>query len=157
MTIADIVTGEPYKERIMGNPKLPTNIKQLKGTLQKCRQPKNEPHPDPKIPTPPKFMSDEAKKEWNRISVELYKMGLLSEMDRASLALYCQSWGRILQYEQKVREEIDQDEIYKLLRVLAREYDSARKFLTEFGMSPASRSKISVKKKSGKTNLFDKY
>lgn len=138
----------------MGNPKKPTALKILQGTRDKSREPKNEPKPMIRIPNPPKFLSIPAKEEWERISKELYTLGLLSEMDRSALSLYCQAWGRIVEFEGMIAAETDQDEMFKIIKMLDKTYTHARLFLTEFGMSPASRSKISVKKSDGKKNPF---
>ena len=41
------------------------------------------------IPVMPKHLKGEAKKEWLRITVELAKYGLISEVDRDALAMIC--------------------------------------------------------------------
>jgi phage terminase small subunit len=53
-------------------------------------------NPEIEIPGCPKHLWPEAKKEWRRISPELVKYGLISKLDRASLALYCQAWARMV-------------------------------------------------------------
>lgn len=140
----------------MPYPKKPTALKVLHGTTRKDRSNPNEPVPDLGIPDPPDFLSEAALKEWIRITPELLALGLLTKIDRAALAFYCQLWGRVVEYEGKIEIEPDQDTIFKLIRVADRAYDQARKFLTEFGLSPASRSKVSAKKSEKKTNPFAK-
>jgi P27 family predicted phage terminase small subunit len=41
----------------------------------------------------PSWLMPEAKREWNRITPELSRLGLLSKLDRARLASYCQTWA----------------------------------------------------------------
>src|SRR5206468_2131004 len=48
--------------------------------------------PEVTIPTAPAHPWDEANVEWERISVELAKLGLLSQIERA-LAAYCECWS----------------------------------------------------------------
>jgi hypothetical protein len=50
---------------------------------------KAEAKPALSLPTPPPELSDDAKVEWGRVSEEPYRVGLLSKIDRASLAAYC--------------------------------------------------------------------
>ena len=137
-----------------GRKKLPTNLKILQGTFRTSRENKDEPKPDINIPTAPDFLSKDALIEWGRISSQLSKLGLLSDMDMAALALYCQAWGRIVKYEKIVAEK---GELYKTTNgniqlspamwVVNKAYEQVYKFMTEFGMTPASRSKVSAKPK----------
>lgn len=43
----------------------------------------------------PKYLTDEAKKEWRRVMALYRKMGakILSDLDRSALAMYCESWA----------------------------------------------------------------
>jgi hypothetical protein len=60
--------------------------------------------PDVEIPTCPRHLGAEARKEWKRISVELEKLGLIAQIDRAALSMYCTAWGRHVDAENKIRE-----------------------------------------------------
>ena len=141
----------------MPYPKKPTKLKILQGTVRKDRMNKNEPKPDLQIPDAPDFLSDAALEEWERITHELMQLGLLTNLDRAAIAMYCQCYGRVIEYERKVKNEVDQDVAFKLLRVLDKTYIQARQFLNEFGLSPASRSKVTAKKADKETNPFAKF
>jgi P27 family predicted phage terminase small subunit len=74
----------------------PTYLKLLKGNPGKRRLNKNEPVPriPASAPEPPAFLSDIAKEEWARVSGELYAMHLLTTVDVAALALYCDAYSR---------------------------------------------------------------
>src|SRR3954470_22329956 len=77
-----------------GRPHMPTNLKVLRGTFRKDRVHSAEPQPEAAMPTCPSFLSKEAKKEWRRLSGELYILGLLTRLDRAALAGYCAAYAR---------------------------------------------------------------
>ena len=140
-----------------GRKKLPTKLKVLKGTQRADRVNPDEPMPDPNIPEAPDFLSKDALIEWGRITAQLSKLGLLTDMDMVALALYCQAWGRIVKYEKIVAEK---GELYKTqngniqlspaMWVVNKAYEQVHKFLTEFGMSPASRPKVSAEKQGEK-------
>lgn len=51
------------------------------------------------IPTPPKWLSVHAAKEWVRAGQELEENGLIAKVDTASFAIYCQSWGELCELE----------------------------------------------------------
>ena len=86
-----------------GRPKKPTALKLLEGNPGH-RTIKEEIKPNPIIPDKPKFLKKEASDEWDRISIKLEKLGLLSEIDGAALAGYCQSWRRWIEAERDIDE-----------------------------------------------------
>ena len=47
-----------------GRKPLPTHLKMVRGTLQKCRMNPDEPTPDPEIPDAPPHLSPEKRKIW---------------------------------------------------------------------------------------------
>ena len=136
-----------------GRKRKPTNLHILKGTYREDRANPDEPKPELKIPTPPEHLSEYALEEWNRMTVELSSLGLLTEIDRTELAMYCQAWGRVVKYEKIVAEK---GELHKTtsgniilspaMWVINKAMEQCHKYLTEFGMTPASRTKVSVKK-----------
>lgn len=144
---------------------LPTKLKVLRGTARKDRIRKDEPDPTPEIPEPPEHLNEEALKEWHRITKELDKVGLISQLDRTELAMYCQVYSRLIKYEKIVAEK---GELYKTdkgaiqlspaMWVVNRAMEQCHKFLSEFGMTPSSRSKVSSgKKKVGTHDEWDKF
>ena len=56
-------------------------------------------NPVVEVPSAPKHLGQEAKKEWKRITPLLEDLGLISGLDRTALALYCQSAGRLFELE----------------------------------------------------------
>lgn len=56
-------------------------------------------NPRVEIPSAPKHLGIEARKEWKRITPLLEDLGLISGLDRAALSLYCQSVGRMAELE----------------------------------------------------------
>ena len=147
-----------------GRKKLPTKLHILKGTDRKDRTNPSEPEPELKIPTPPEHLSEYALKEWNRITAELELIGLLTELDRTELAMYCQAYGRIVKYEKIVAEK---GELYKTpngsvqlspaMWVINKAMEQCHKYLTEFGMTPSSRTKVSGKKKEIENDPFSQF
>ncbi len=138
----------------MGRKKLPTNLKILKNTVRKSRENKNEPFPMNEIPEAPEHLSAEALIEWNRISKVLFNLGLLTGMDMASLAAYCQAYGRWVQAETELKTESlvlvsDKGNHVQnpLVGIANQAMEHMRKHLANFGMSPADRTKVSSTKK----------
>ena len=137
------------------NKRKPTQLKVLQGTARADRLNPDEPCPDIEYPDPPEFLLPAARDEWDRIVPILIDLKMISKADQVALALYCQTWGRILEVENILKGDLDADTHLKYLRISNSLNDQARKFITEFGLSPASRSRVSViKKEKSQKNPF---
>ena len=137
-----------------GRRPLPTALKLIQGNPGKRPINKDEPKPEIKAPTCPPHLSRPAKNEWKRIVPILTNLGIMTKVDRAAIAAYCQSYGRWVEAENKVQERGDVVKTTNgnivtnpYLSVANRAMDNMRKFLVEFGMTPSSRSRISADKK----------
>lgn len=132
-----------------GRPRKPTHLKVLHGTYRPDRAPKNEPQPEPSTPSCPTWLHPEAKREWRRIVPHLEKLGLLTQVDRTALAAYCQLYARWWEAERAIKAHgLTQvtESGYVAQRPEVGIANSAlkqmRAYLSEFGLSPASRSRI---------------
>ncbi len=72
----------------------PTKLKLLTGTARAHRLNPDEPEPEVARPDAPEHLTDAAREEWDRVTVELMAIGVLSQLDRGALAAYCQAYGR---------------------------------------------------------------
>ena len=129
----------------------PTHLKVLHGNPGKRSINKREPKPKVEIPRCPSHLNKEAKKEWKRISKDLVQLGLLSNIDRAALAGYCQAWGRWLESETLLREHgtlIKSPSGFlmqsPILAIANKALEQMRQYLNELGLSPASRSRVTA-------------
>ena len=148
-----------------GRKPLPTQVKLLRGTAQRCRMNPDEPAPDPSLPDAPTHLSPEAREEWDRVAGELYDLGVLSAVDRAALAAYCQAYGRWVAAERELRREDGSMNLISvtsngnviqnpLVGIANKSLELMHKSLTEFGMSPISRTRVGAKKKTGEKKGF---
>ena len=53
----------------------------------------------------PRWLDDEAKKEWRRLGPTLIKIGLLNDLTYSSFAAYCQEWSRYQKAESFINEK----------------------------------------------------
>lgn len=134
-----------------GRKPLPTNLKIINGEKRKNRLNQNEPKPDVCIPECPTHLSVAARQEWDRIAPELERLGILSNIDRAALANFCQATARLARAERQLEKEELIVENGKggsrqnpLVGVVNRLYDITRQYMSEFGMTPSSRSRVKV-------------
>ena len=129
----------------------PTALRELQGNPGKRRLNMNEPRPTG-IPKCPPHLDKVARAEWKRVAADLSKIGLLTSVDRAALAAYCSAWSRWITAEESIGRFGLVIKSPKSGFPIANPYvgiantalDLMRKFLIEFGMTPASRSRIQV-------------
>ncbi len=67
----------------------------------------DEPQPSKGSQKPPNWMNRQAKRAWEEIAPELNKLGLLTVLDRQSLARYCCAHARWMRAEQWLDENSD--------------------------------------------------
>lgn len=123
-------------------------------------------NPRVEIPTAPKHLGIEARKEWKRITPLLEELGLISGLDRAALGLYCQAVGRLTEIEtafngmvaRKVAEGKDYaDAVYEcsyavtpsgyaqqsvITQLIKSNREQVNRYLMHFGLSPAARARV---------------
>lgn len=162
----------------MGNrgPKsMPDNIRLITGNAghRPLTQKPGVLQPDVQIPDCPSHLSPEAKKEWKRVAPELFKIRIISELDRAALAAYCQAYGRWVDFEKRIKELNDEGkaqgskdrglvdltpngfkQMSVYLQISNRAVEQMHKFMAEFGMTPANRARIEAAQVPEQSDLF---
>ena len=135
-------------------PRKPTVLKELAGNPGHRPANHKEAKPARQIPNCPRHLDDEAKKEWNRVVKVLFDAGLFTAVDRPALAAYCSAYSAWVKAEENLQDPkegwiLTSPNGYQYqsvwLSIRNRALDQMKSFLTEFGMTPASRSRIEVK------------
>ena len=132
-----------------GRKPTPTAIKELEGNPGKRPLNTKEPKPVKKAPSCPKWLEPEAKKEWRRLAKQMEQIGILTEVDMAAFAGYCQAYARWKEAEEFITQhgsivktpsgywqQVPQVSIAQTyLKIMNR-------FAEQFGLTPSSRSRI---------------
>ncbi|MCU4184013.1 phage terminase small subunit P27 family [Acidiferrimicrobium sp. IK] len=140
----------------------PTALKVLQGNPGKRPVNRNEPKPTPTAPLCPTWLSAEGKAEWRRVVPELDRIGMLTKVDRAALATYCEAWATFMSAQRLVHEHglvllkykdletLDGTKIYVTVAKnpaaqMARDAAGLiRQFSAEFGLTPSARTRIDL-------------
>lgn len=145
-----------------GPPPKPPQLKVLEGNPGKRRLNLPAIKPTPGAPCP-KFLHALAKQEWNRIVPELMRLGLLTQIDRASLAAYCEAWADFERAAEQMKNRPltviagNGTEIPHPALVIKRAaMEKIRQFAAEFGFSPSARGRIAITG-SDEENEDDKF
>ena len=127
----------------------PTAVKVLEGNPGKRALNAMEPKPAKKAPACPDWLTEEAKREWKRLSKTMEDLGTLTELDFAAFAGYCQSYARWKEAEEFIEQH---GSIVKTpsgywqqvpqVSIAQTNLKTMLRFCSEFGLTPSSRSRI---------------
>lgn len=127
----------------------PTALKVLEGNPGKRPLNGAEPAPARKAPRCPSWLEAEAKREWKRMGRILEQMGLLTEMDMAAFAGYCQAYARwkeaeefISQHGTMVRTPNGYLQQVPQVSIAQTNMKIMLRFCEQFGLTPSARSRI---------------
>lgn len=151
-----------------GPPPKPTRLAELQGNPGKRPLNRREPKPEGEIGSVPKWFCAEAKAEWRRILPELKRLTLATILDRAALSAYCLAWAELVDATQMLEQEgrylqvpvvgtkrhgkgVSEPVIlgytqkqHPAVKLQRDAFTRVKQFLAEFGLTPASRSRLEV-------------
>jgi P27 family predicted phage terminase small subunit len=126
-------------------------MKLLTGNPGKRPMNMHEPKPEPAVPDCPAELGEVARREWDRLAGELGKLKLLTTLDRAALAAYCGAyalWAEATEAIQKYGTMVKSPSGYPIqspyVSIANRQAEIMMRYASEFGFTPASRSRISM-------------
>lgn len=143
--------GFPRNVVMAGRKPLPTTVKQIKGTLQKCRTNPREPQPAGDLVDPPQYMSEGAKDAW-RYAIENAPAHLLKRLDMSVLEV----WACAADLYRKAQAGLAKTGLLikapntgvpmqsPYLAIANKQAQIMTKAATEMGFTPASRSRVTL-------------
>ncbi len=136
-----------------GRKRKPTRMKVLAGNPG--RRPINEREPQPfllpSLPEPPKHLSREGRKEWIRVGRFLLRTRVLTEADLTALSAYATVYGRWMAAESEIKRKGilvpptpgSKSKVQNpMLAVANKAFQQMSQLLSEFGLTPTSRTRI---------------
>lgn len=136
---------------IRGRKPKPTALRRSEGNPGKRGYNHAEPAAPGDLPDCPVHLSAAARAAWERLAAAMHEIGVLSTVDRAGFAAYCQCYGRWVEAEQKLQET---PLLYKTqtgyvqqspwLSVANKQLELMGRYMAEFGLTPASRARVAV-------------
>lgn len=134
-----------------GRPKTPAQGKVIRGNFRPDRD-THGPVVELGLPECPAWLPRSAKKYWKQIGPELAKQGLIAKIDSALFAAHCDSVGKfeeVTKLLKTIEDTIDKTpQGYQvqsaLFTVRNKLWDQIKSSSTEFGLSPAARSRVNA-------------
>ena len=111
----------------------------------------HETKPEPLIPDCPAVLGPVARQEWDRLATDLGKLKLLTPLDRAALGAYCGAyalWAEATEAIYKFGAMVKSPNGFPIqspyVALANRQAEIMIRIASEFGFTPASRSRISA-------------
>jgi len=138
--------------RRSGQQPVPTALKILRGNpgqrrIDEAREPKIS---LTDLPEPTEELNEEGMKAWRRLLPILIPAGLATPADYQGLTAHCQLWSRWVQINRLLNREGEVvmrkgiPELHPLLKQSEALAQQIRQYLCEYGLTPASRTRIKV-------------
>jgi P27 family predicted phage terminase small subunit len=124
----------------------PSKIKELAGNPGRRPLP-DEPQIPASWPQAPKWLSQEAKREWRRLRHILEPLGYVTQADRAALVGYCNAYARAHACQRHVEQHgpvLANGRANPAFKLQGEAETQLRHYMGELGLSPAMRSKIQL-------------
>lgn len=146
---------------------LPKEVKELRGTLRPCRESGDSVEVDRTIPEPPDWLDKTAKDAYNDIVKIVSDMGVMSKGDSLALSLLVDAYKRYLDARKDLKKNGQVEESFNSNGAKVRKknpsidiafeaHTKMMNILREFGLTPASRSKVSsVEDEKGDESIKD--
>jgi P27 family predicted phage terminase small subunit len=130
----------------------PTKILEVRGSWR-AKEREGEPRfPEARL-SAPSWLGKEAKAEWKRVVNACAPLGILADVDRATLVAYCETWDeycrltRAIARRDRLARDVGQEEApaESLELTLSQRHRAATQLVRlagQFGFSPAARARV---------------
>lgn len=149
---------------------LTKEMHRMRGTQIRVKTDLAEPFYEKTCPEPPIELNADAIEEWDRLAPLLHAQGMLTEVDRASLGVYCQAvadWRSITRTlnAMRARDKGMEGNVIKsangtmivnpLVKVARDAQNRVIQMAVEFGLTPVSRQRLKARVLEKPVNPFD--
>lgn len=139
----------------------PTSLRVLEGNPAKRPLPANEPCPAPNEPHMPEYLDREARREWKRLVPILQSMRVLTVADGIELGNLCQAYSLLSQAHKSMQQATKAGgsgllmktpggyvQQSPLLGIINTQVEIITRLSREFGLTPASRTRLEAQVES---------
>lgn len=151
----------------VGRKPLPSNLHYLNGNPGKRKENLDQPKIEVAAPPCPGWLPKSARAEWRYIVKELKRYGIISKLDKATLATYCSSYA-LFQMATIKLEEIEDGESYigstpngmdtqsVWFQIRNKAFDQIKSSAPELGLTPSARSRVKINNPD-QGDMFDQF
>jgi P27 family predicted phage terminase small subunit len=140
------------RKGLSGRKRKPISLLKLSGGYRADRHGGSEVDLPAVVPEPPEFLKDIALDEWKKITSQLLKMKVVTQLDAAALAAYCIEHKKYFEANKKldetktmlVKSSKNTVTISPLVRISDRALANMLRICSEFGLTPAARASMRI-------------
>lgn len=149
-----------------GPPKTPSRLVLLRGNPGKRPVNANEPKPPPvlEVPPAPAWLGEHGRREWERVAPILVNLRVLTTADLAPLEGYCAAYEDAITLRADIEEngrtyhtETGHERARPQVADERKAWLAVRAFALEFGLTPASRSRVQAAPAKGEGDDDQKF
>lgn len=152
-----------------GRKPTPTHLRLVSGNPGRRPINKSEPKPLRTLPSPPAHVSDKAREIWGRLSVILDDMGVLTTADTLALEVLAEAYADWLgardaleEFGSRYYETVNQTggvmhRAHPAVAVMQDADKRIKAWLSEFGLTPSARSRVSGNGEKDTSSAEEKY
>lgn len=140
------------RKGVGGRPRLPSSVKKAHGSYRPSTAAKNEVSFKVTRLTPPEWLDERGREEWDRIVPLLDEVRVLTDPDLLALANYCSiasvAINATIKYQTEGYMKAAQKgskfgpKVHPMIKVAQEARAQCLRFAIEFGLTPAARSRI---------------
>jgi len=135
----------------------PSALQKLQGNPGRRALNDQEPQIEPSPIEPPDFLNEEARAEWARVCPLLFQARMITDLDRAIFASYCEAWATYVRACKDVAKfgtvlvSAKTKQAYQgpWVNVRSMADKQMRACAVELGLTPSSRTRIQVARETG--------
>lgn len=152
-----------------GRPRLPDNVKELRGTLKKSRAARRrnvapagemDPKRYARVPPPPAWMAKEAKAVWRQFAPWCWQMGTLDKASVAAFTRWCIAEGNVRMADAELKRAgfvNTHDQVGPWFTVLMKSMTEARILSGQFGIDLGLRARLKAVEPQGEPDAFEQW
>ncbi len=152
-----------------GRHKLPTELKMIRGTYQKCRDTPNEPKPKTGIPIPARgVLRKDEKKQFDRVCKILNEMNVLAKSDVIALEILAKSLANYYEVEKDYNKQPrivsytdrNGNPVLKkspTVNIMMDALKMVMTLLSRFGLEPSARASLNISQEDNNTDDDNPY
>jgi len=144
-----------------GRKKTPTELKKLNGTHRPDKENPLAPEPEVVEIPMPADLTDEARLHWPVFERQLRALNVLTAADESALVLMTETYAewkialdKVQEHGMLVKNANGTPQVSPFMSIQHKAHDRLLKLLCEYGMTPASRSKVNAAPAKPKVNAF---
>ncbi len=136
---------------VVGRKPKPTALRLLEGNREHRPINRHEPKPQVVLPECPSFVEGYAREVWNELGAQLVGLGVMTAVDWMGFVALCMEWATYVEAKEVLKggsvwtAESGYKQSVPEVKIANEALGKVKALLAEFGLTPSSRARLSIK------------